>query len=120
MVKIMKIYIASKTKHAQKWIKLLRRGHNIISTWILEAGEGESTDLTGLSIRCIVEATEADVLILYCENGELLKGALLEAGAALGAGKEVRQVGDCQSISKVLANHPNWHLYDSLVEALHQ
>ena len=111
-------YTASKTKHAWKWRGLRKRGHNIISTWIDESEEGETSDFEDLAERCISEASEADITIIYCEEGEFLKGALLEARAALWAGKILRQVGDCQSISKVLANHNNWIKCDTLVEAL--
>ena len=101
-------YTASKTSHAPKWRQLRARGHNIIATWIDEADEGQSADYADLAERCIVEAAAADVTILYCQPGEILKGALLEVGAALAAGKEVRCVGDCESISRVFRKHPRW------------
>ena len=104
----MTIYTASKTTHAEKWRRLRARGHDIISTWIDEAGEGQSADYAELAQRCIDEAAAADITILYCQPGEILKGALLEAGAALAAGKEVRCVGDCESISRVFRKHPRW------------
>lgn len=36
----LKIYVASKTRHAAKWKALINKGYNIISTWIDEAGPG--------------------------------------------------------------------------------
>jgi len=110
----MKIYTASKTKHAYMWRDWRWNGFNIISTWIDESGKGESNDLEDLTIRCIEESKRADILILYCEPGEVLKGALIEAGAALASGTEVRQVGSCDSISKVFHSHPLWKVYPAL------
>lgn len=114
----MKIYTASKTVHAPMWQKLRQLGHNIIATWIDEAGEGETADYSELAERCISEAAEADLTILYCEPNETLKGALLEVGAALAAGKQVRQVGDCPSISRVFRKHKNWSECSTVDEAL--
>ncbi|NNU70397.1 hypothetical protein G9X67_34670 [Rhizobium sp. WYCCWR 11152] len=88
------IYIASKTKHAQRW-RFLRDyiGEPIISTWIYEAGAGESGDLADLWRRCILEASTAQLLILYREPDEVLKGAWIELGAALASGVPVFAVG---------------------------
>lgn len=114
----MKIYIASKTKHAHKWRKLRTSGHNIISTWIDEAGAGESKDLPDLASRCIDEAKSADRLILFCESDDLLKGALIEVGAALSAGVPVYVVGWSYCLETALNNHPLWHEAMSINEAL--
>lgn len=91
---------------------------NIISTWIDEAREGESSSYADLSDRCIREASEATVTILYAESGEILKGALIEAGAALAAGKLVFLVGDGPSISRVFRRHVNWRSFDTIPQAL--
>lgn len=114
----MTIYIASKTCHAPRWRYIRDNGHEIISTWIDEAGEGQSPDYSDLATRCIREAVAADVTLLYCEPGEVLKGALVEVGAALAAGKEVRCIGECESVSRVFRKHPNWRDCASLAEAL--
>lgn len=88
------IYIASKTAHADRW-RFLRDevGQPIISTWIDEAGVGQSSDLNDLWRRCILESSTATVLIIYCEPGETLKGAWVELGAALASGVTVFAVG---------------------------
>jgi hypothetical protein len=39
--------------------------------------------------RCVDEAAAADVTLMFAQNGERQMGALLEAGAALGAGRQV-------------------------------
>ena len=77
------IYVASKTKHAATWRTLRKYGYGIISTWIDEAGPGESTDLADLWSRCIKEASNASAFLLYREKQEVLKGAWVELGAAL-------------------------------------
>lgn len=84
------IYIASKVKHAQRWVDLRDVGHApIVSTWIDEAGEGESGDLADLWRRCIAEASHASALVIYREADEILKGAWVELGAALACGVPV-------------------------------
>jgi hypothetical protein len=95
--------MASKTKHADKWRRLRECGAGIISTWIDEAGVGETTDWADLWSRCIGEASAADFTILYYEEGEELKGARVEAGAALAAGKTVIVVGP---LSDSFLHHP--------------
>jgi hypothetical protein len=112
-----RIYIASKTIHASKWTRLRDRGYNIISTWIDEIGEGQS-DYQELSVRCIREIRQSDFLILYCEKDEVLKGANVEAGAALAFGLEVRCVGKCDTLNRVFCKHPLWHEYSDIYAAL--
>jgi hypothetical protein len=88
------IYIASKTKHADKWIELRNRGINIISTWIDEAGPGQTKDMAYLCNRCIEESIRCDAMIVYAEEGDLLKGAFIEMGVALAvSGKRIYLVG---------------------------
>jgi hypothetical protein len=90
----MGIYIASKTKHADRWKKLRDVfGYPIISTWIDEAGPGESKDLNDLWYRCVREASTAELLIVYREPDEVLKGGWIEVGAALAAGVPVYAIG---------------------------
>lgn len=79
----MKIYTASKTKHAHKWIELRERGINVNSTWIDEAGKGQTKDMADLCRRCIRECIECDAMIVYSEEGDYLKGAFIEMGVAL-------------------------------------
>jgi hypothetical protein len=88
------IYIASKTKHADRWRFLRDKvGEPIISTWIDEAGEGESTDLNDLWRRCLSEAANCALLLLYREPDDVLKGGWIELGAALANGVPVFAVG---------------------------
>lgn len=116
----MKIYGASKTRHAQMWIDLKSEGYDIISTWIYEAGKGESSDLRDLICRCIREASTCDWLILYVEPGDMLKCALVEVGAALAHDKQVIILGECESVnSETIFAHPNvWKCTGGIYEAL--
>lgn len=105
------IYTASKVIHAGMWLSYRHRGWPIIATWIDEAGEGESASLEDLWVRCIKEASSAAVVLLYCEPGETLKGALVEVGAALASGVPVLVVGDVQAS---WVNHPLVKQYQHL------
>jgi hypothetical protein len=88
------IYIASKTKHAERWRFLRDKvGEPIISTWIDEAGVGQTADFHDLWHRCLTEAAGCKVLIAYREPGEVLKGGWVEIGAALSSGVPVLAIG---------------------------
>ena len=114
----MKIYTASKTAHAEKW-RTLRREHQVTASWIDAVGKGHTIDYPELAARCIKDIAKADILLLYCEPGELLKGALVEAGIALAFGKEIRCVGECASLSRVFSQHPLWRQFATVKQALH-
>jgi hypothetical protein len=88
------IYVASRAStptHAAMW-RVLRDSHGwrINSTWIDEAGEGETADFAGLWLRIESEIRACTSLIFYAEAGDFpLKGALVEVGMAIGMGKPV-------------------------------
>ena len=108
------IYIASKTRHADRWVTMRAAGAPIISTWIDEAGEGQSADLHDLWDRCISESKSCGVLIVYREPEDVLKGAWVEIGAALAAGVPVYAVGlDGFTLSK----YRDIHHFETIDEA---
>lgn len=88
-----RIYIASRAsipERAARWREYRRRGVQITSSWIDESGAGETDDFTELWDRIQTEIFQADRLVLYAESGDFpLKGALIEAGIALGMNKFV-------------------------------
>lgn len=88
-----KFYVASRASIPERsamWRELRSGGVQITSTWIDEAGEGESADLVDLWRRIEGEVKAADALILYAEPDDFpLKGALIEVGMAIGMGKRV-------------------------------
>jgi hypothetical protein len=112
MNKRYQVYIASKTKHAEMWKNLkakLAAGQSfeINSTWIDEAGPGQSPDLADLAGRCIDEACAANLVIVYYEEGDsFMKGALVEMGAALALGRWVCLVGDPPIKGSYFSHHP--------------
>ena len=114
----MRFYTASKTKHAPQWKELRAAGYKVTATWIDEAGEGQTANYAELAERCLRDIEEADFMLLYCEPGELLKGALVEAGMALALGRPVRCVGRCDSLSRVFNEHPLWSEHESVAAAL--
>src|SRR5208282_5244059 len=99
------IYIASRARHAQRWRELRGSGVPIISTWIDEAGLGETQDFSDLWQRCISEASHAGALVAYSEDGEGLVGGLIEIGAGLAMGVHVFVTGESLGLSKV-CHHP--------------
>lgn len=112
------IYTASKTKHAWLWQSIRELGVNVISTWIDEAGVGETNDFMSLWLRCIAEASTCEVLLAYrASEDEILKGAFIEIGAALAMGRKVFLVGPFQ---ESFVDHPAVHRFDSLHAALRE
>lgn len=107
------------------WKALRKGGAAIVSTWIDEAGTGDTTDFTELWSRIESEIRMADRLVLYVEPGDFpLKGALVEVGMALARGKQVMVVAPGVVIDprdfKPLGSwvgHPNVSLCDSLALA---
>lgn len=88
------IYIASRAslpERAERWRRLRDEfGWQIVSSWIDEAGEGETVDFTDLWDRIHREIASSNKLLLYAEPDDFpLKGALIEAGMALALGKPV-------------------------------
>jgi hypothetical protein len=81
-------YIASRASLPERsaaWRRLRDDdGWKITSSWIDEAGAGESSDLGSLWSRIEAEIARSERLILYVETEDFpLKGALIEVGMAL-------------------------------------
>lgn len=114
------LYTASKVRHASKWIALKKEGWPIISTWIHEAGEGQTSDYKDLWTRCVREACAASVTLVYVEEGDILKGGLVEVGAALAAGKPVFVLAGPEDLKALgsWVNHPKVHKYGSMSKVL--
>lgn len=113
-----KIYFASKSAHGSLW-KMVRQDYaeiKVVSTWIDECEKGETEDHSDLWKRCVDEPKTADVLILYVEPGEYLKGALVEVGSALSNGVPVIVVGDISQHS--WRHHHLVSIAESIKEAI--
>lgn len=91
------IYVASRASvsaRPEMWRHLRDvDGWPIVSTWIDEAGAGETADLSELWHRIHVEIAVSAGLILYATEFDFpLKGAFIEAGMAIGRGLPVAVV----------------------------
>lgn len=94
------IYVTSKVKHAAMWLSLRESGVPVISTWIDDTQDAQSklrpdddAAWEDLWRRCIDEAATCDALVAYVEPDDVLKGGLVEIGAALSNGRPVFAVG---------------------------
>lgn len=91
----MKFYVASKTRHAEMWKKLRARGLTVTSSWIDEAGEGETGDYKELWDRIEREVRGSDALLFYADGSDSgWKGAFFEAGIAVGHGIPIYMILD--------------------------
>lgn len=92
----MKIYVASRAsipERSQMWREMRASGYPIVSTWIDEAGPGQTSDMSALWSRIENEIRSCSGLILYVERGDLpLKGAFVECGMAIAMGRPVAVV----------------------------
>lgn len=111
----MSIYIASKACHWKRWQELRAAGAPIISTWIDEGAIGATSSFSDLWQRCVSEAASCSALICYAEEGEILKGALVEIGVALASGRPVYIVGP---VSATFCHHPLVRQCEDMEEAL--
>jgi hypothetical protein len=87
------IYVASRAslpERPARWRALRTAGWPIVSTWIDEAGPGETDDVGELWVRIAREVASAQGVVLHVEPDDFpLKGALIEVGMALSLGKRV-------------------------------
>jgi hypothetical protein len=80
------------------WTALRGAGLPIVSSWLdaaLNRGEAATSEAWGEHwSRCIAESTSADLVLFHAPAPHTQCGALIEIGAALGAGREVWIVSD--------------------------
>lgn len=108
------------------WRNLRASGWLINSTWIDEAGEGETGDMSELWQRVEREVAQSSRLILYVEPDDLpLKGAFVEVGMALSSDISVFVVAEGFvdrgiTLRKMLGswlNHPRVTVVPTLAQA---
>ena len=84
------LYVASRASQVrlpEMWRQLRREGWPIISTWIDEAGPGETESMVELWDLIVSEIRSADAMLFYADPESLpLKGAYVEVGIALAFG----------------------------------
>lgn len=87
------VYVASRASVPERgamWREFRDRGVPITSSWIDEDGEGQTNDFGELWARIYVEIVVSGGLVLYAESDDFpLKGALIEAGIAIGLQKPI-------------------------------
>jgi nucleoside 2-deoxyribosyltransferase len=94
---IPKIYLASKMQHAERWRQeYVRKDVHIVSRWpFLEPSiDCEVSNCRKFWQDDVADIQSADAVVVYAEEGEKLRGALVEAGIAIGLGKLVIVVGE--------------------------
>jgi nucleoside 2-deoxyribosyltransferase len=99
-----KIYIASKMRHAQKFMELRDDYPDLIFTarwpqYAALASEAQRPVYEWMGNN-FSDILNADVVVVYAEKGEELKGALVEIGYAIAARKPIVVVGEHRSYSK--------------------
>jgi hypothetical protein len=106
------------------WQSLRAQGWPIVSSWIDEAGEGETGDFTELWQRIHDEIAASCGVVLYAEESDFpMKGAFIECGMAIGMGKPVAVVLKFPLMDRSMrplgswANHPLVKLCQSLDQA---
>lgn len=115
----LRVYPASKTIHAQKWRDLQDEWKNIHFTarWIrqvtLDQGDILQTEASvKYARRCWIEDEEdirgSDYLMLYAEEGEHLRGGLVEAGIAIAAKIPVIVIGKH-------SDYGSWHHHPNVI-----
>lgn len=91
-----KIYIASKVEHAAKLASFSKDGFHINARWIhmAVAGAANMKPVTHWQQENFDDIEAAHFVIFYVEPGDKLKGALVELGYAIRAGKQIWIAGD--------------------------
>lgn len=91
-----KIYIAAKVEHAAKLAAYRKDGFHVNARWafMADAGREQMKPVTHWQQENFDDIEAAHFFILYLEPGDKLKGALVELGWALRAGKQVWIAGD--------------------------
>lgn len=121
MGKVAKVYIASKLSHAERWRKMksawLTNDLEIISRWIYQAEQEDTALPVDFKVFWSVDEEDvraADVVVVYGEAHENLRGALVEAGMGIALGKMVVLAGDFDTFGGSWKNHPNCYCVATL------
>lgn len=124
---MLNFYGASKIWHAPLWQEARADGFSVNSRWIDIEGDSESDPIyQGKVISretiwnlCLDDVTAADCVILYCgSEDEEQRGAIMEAGHAMGQGKKVYAINYCKTVSPckfsdvAFTHHKLWNWVD--------
>lgn len=91
---MIRVYPSSKVRHAPMWRRLQQEVPHVFfnARWIKRAESQEEMDsyeLAELWRECQQDVKDADLLLIYAEDGDQLKGAFVEVGMALAYGVKV-------------------------------
>jgi len=116
----MRVYVASKSRHAPFWTALRSLGLPIVASWIdspinHKGGKPTDDDWSKHWARCISEASASDVLLFVALEGETQCGSLIELGSALSQNKRVFLVSDYEWS---IAHHPRCQRFATLAAAV--
>lgn len=111
----MKVYCASKSKHAPTWNEWKKRGAQITSSWLDKFDQGRLPDQTSHWDSILDDIQNSDGLLFYSEPGEIQKGAIAEFGIAFALGKKLFYVGPIED-SLTAVEHKNVIHYSTLEE----
>ena len=116
----MRAYVASKSKHWPWWAALRAAGVPIVASWpdaeFNDTGEESTAEHWARHWEmCAREAADADVVLMFADKEERQMGALVEVGAALGAGKCVFLV---SPHDWSWAHHPRVRRFKTLADAI--
>jgi hypothetical protein len=112
------IYTASKTRHAAMWRDLREQGYRIIATWIDYADGSAVTDWQRLWLSCVSEAAAANIMLVYVERDDELRGAYVEMGVAIANQRRVMLVNPHRVRVSDVVNHPLVTEFEALDKAL--
>lgn len=121
----MKVYVGSCTSHARTWLEIanewrLNTGHRMICSWpdMVVGGLGEGEYLAKVFWQLDVkEVQDADVVLIYAESDDILRGALVEVGVALASEIPVVVVGSSNSYG-TWQYHPLVHRVPALANVV--
>jgi len=123
----MKLYFASDIRHARKWIDYRNKLYpniTVVSSWIDLMKDGEIVNpKEGLVKESwennIKDVLLCDVLVLYAEPGDSMRGSCFEAGVAFTLRKSIVYVGDLKTIGTVeCCFHASFRDLDHCLETL--
>lgn len=120
---MLKIYTASRFTKGNIWLQILKDKdfkHVFNARWLrhFEIGTKETPERAQVFwVENLEDIADADMVLYFAEEDDLMGGALIEVGAALAYGKPVMVVGSNRS-HRSWVYHPLIRQCDSLDEAM--
>jgi hypothetical protein len=114
------VYVASKSRHWPWWQALRAAGLDIQASWVdwppnQDCSEPSADEWRDHWKGCIVEATKADVILVFAQADERQNGALIELGVGLASGAMVYVVSDS---AWSVSHHPRARNFRTLADAV--